>query len=281
MSELPLTAMLMTEAPGTAGVSKDAIRAFYDQHIVDKVADFVDGNPRVDAAWATIEQWAPPAPRAILEVGCGFGQISWQLASRWPDAQVTGFDISPRSIDLAKTVFERGNLSFSDGQIETLNRPAGFDLIVLVDVYEHIAATDRPGFDAALGRLLAPGGRLVLTFPTPAYQQFLRASHPDKLQPVDEDIDISVLQQLATATGTRMLMFNERSIWTSGDYAHAVLDRSATGRPVTRAVPPSPRLIERVSGKLRALWQPEAADSRAVRLRLIERNLGTNIYRPR
>lgn len=281
MSELPLTAMLIAEAPATADVSKDAIRAFYDQHIVDKVADFVDGNPRVDAAWDTIQQWAPPAPRAILEVGCGFGQISWLLATRWPDAQVAGFDISPRSIELAGKVFQRDNLSFAAGQVEALDRTAGYDLIVLVDVYEHIGVADRPGFDASLGRLLATGGRLILTFPTPAYQRLLRASHPDRLQPVDEDIEVSVLQQLATATQTRMLMFNERSIWTVGDYAHAALGRSATGGPIARVIPPAPRAIERARRKLRTLWRREAPGSREARLRLIERSLGPDIYRPR
>lgn len=281
MSELPLTAMLMTEAPATADVPKDAIRAFYDQHIVDKVADFVDGNPRVDAAWDTIQQWAPPSPRAILEVGCGFGQISWQLASRWPDAQVTGFDISERSIELAGKVFQRDNLSFAAGQVEALDRTAAYDLIVLVDVYEHIGVADRAGFDASLGRLLATGGRLILTFPTPAYQRLLRTSHPDRLQPVDEDVEVSVLQQLATATETRMLMFNERSIWTSGDYAHAVLGRSVTGGPVARVIPPAPRAIERARRKLQTLWRGETPGSREGRLRLIERSLGPDIYRPR
>jgi len=281
MSELPLPATALTSSPARAAVPADAVRAFYDQHVVDKVADFVDGNRRVDAAWDTIQQWAPPAPRAILEVGCGFGQITWRLATRWPDAQVTGFDISPRSIELAGKVFQRDNLMFAAGQLEAVSHPSGYDLIVLVDVYEHIAVVDRPAFQASLNRLLAPAGRLVLTFPTPAHQRLLRANYPDRLQPVDVDIEMAALQELAIATEARLVMFSERDVWTSGDYAHAALGRDATGRPVERVIRPAPRPIDRAWRKLRTLWRRGESGSREARLRLIERSLGRGIYRPR
>ncbi len=81
------------------------VREFYDEHIVHKVADFVDGNRRVDAAWRTIQHWAPASPRCVLEIGCGLGAMAYRMAERWPDARVFGADISPRSIEFATKLF--------------------------------------------------------------------------------------------------------------------------------------------------------------------------------
>ena len=265
-----------------AVVHATQVRAFYDEHIVYKVADFVDGNRRVDAAWNTIQQWAPPAPRRILEIGCGLGAMAWRMASRWPEAQVTGIDISPRSIDYASKLFVLPNLKFDSGRIDELNLGGDYDVIVLVDVYEHIAEADRAAFNASLEPLLSATGRIVLTFPTPAYQRMLRSTTPDKLQPVDEDIEMQTLQGLAGATATNLLMYREHDVWLTGDYGHAVLGRREAGRPVEPPEPaPEPPPLERAVRKVRALFDAEDPASREARLRLIERVLGSTAYRPR
>jgi SAM-dependent methyltransferase len=264
-----------------ARADADQIRAFYDDHVVHKVADFVDGNPRVEAAWRTIEEWAPASPAAILDIGCGFGQISWRMATRWPAAHVTGLDISPRSVALAAKVFQHPNLGYVATSLDAIGRDGGYDLITLIDVYEHIADADRAAFNASLAGLLAPAGVLILTFPTPAYQERLRANEPAKLQPVDEDIDLPKLQALAAATGTRLVMYGERSVWLSGDYAHAVLSRHQPGVPVPRPAPSSPTVVDRAVRKLRTALRGAEAGSRESRLELIERALGPGAYRPR
>jgi cyclopropane fatty-acyl-phospholipid synthase-like methyltransferase len=257
------------------------VRAYYDEQIVNKVADFVDGNPRVDAAWRTIVAWAPPAPRHILDIGCGFGQISWQMAARGPHADVTGLDISPRSITLASAVFQSANLSYATRALDAIEHAEGYDLITLIDVYEHIAEADRPAFNASLARLMPADGVVVMTCPTPRYQQYLRSEHPDRLQPVDEDVDLAVLTDLARVTQSRLSFFQEHSIWMSGDYAHAVLTRGAALAPVRRPERDgSSALVDRVRRKWRA-WRNGADRSRDSRLQMIERSLGTGVYRPR
>ncbi len=280
MSESPAS---LAAHPAAASPQHDAdqVRAFYDDHIVQKVADFVDGNPRVEAAWQTIQQWAPPSPRQVLDIGCGFGQISWQMAGRWPSARVTGMDISPRSIALASKVFAGANLAYSTASFAEVDRGRGYDLITLIDVYEHIADAARAGFDAQLARVLAPDGVMILTFPTPAYQRLLREAQPEKLQPIDEDIDLMTIQALAAATGTRLVLYREQGIWLSGDYAHAVLTRTVTGGRVERSAAPSRGLIVRAAGKLRRLRRGAADESRDSRLHRIERTLGAGVYRPR
>jgi 2-polyprenyl-3-methyl-5-hydroxy-6-metoxy-1,4-benzoquinol methylase len=279
MTELPVS--LAADRVGAPARDADQVRAFYDEHIVNKVADFVDGNPRVDAAWRTIQAWAPVSPRQVLDIGCGFGQMSWQMATRWPSARVTGADISPRSVALASRVFERSNLSYTTASLDALGAETAFDLITLIDVYEHIADEERAAFDVQIARLLATDGVVILTFPTPAYQRLLRHEQREKLQPIDEDIDASKIQALAAATGTRLVLYEEQSIWLSGDYAHAVLTRSAVGARVERATAARPGLFERVAGKLQVLGRGVDAASRVGRLQLVERTLGAGVYRPR
>ena len=258
------------------------IRTFYDEHLVYKVADFVDGNRRVDAAWHSIQSWAPASPRRILEIGCGLGAMSWRMASRWPEARVVGIDISPRSIEYASKLFTLPNLTFAGGRIEELALEGGFDLIVLVDVYEHIADAEKPAFNTTLGRLLSPDGRLILTFPTPAYLRFLRANCPGEVQPVDEDIELVTLQDLGKTTDASLLMFREYDVWSSGDYAHAIFARRAALQPLQNpAAAPSANTIVRAVRKVHSLFQPDPPTSREARLRLIERVLGPDAYRPR
>ena len=255
---------------------------FYDEQIVNKVADFVDGNRRVDAAWRTIQQWAPASLRCIAEIGCGLGAMTYRMASRWPEARVCGTDISPRSIEFATKLFQLPNLSYANGRVEALGLERQCDLVVLVDVYEHIAREDRTVFLGAIAPLLNGTSRLILTFPTPAYQRMLRRDFPDKLQPVDEDVDLQSLRDVADVTATRLVFFQEHDIWLTGDYAHAVFARGTTGEAVERPAPaPEPNPIERVVRKARTLLQGTDPASRDARLEHVRRALGPAAYRPR
>jgi SAM-dependent methyltransferase len=76
-------------------------------------------------------------PQTICEVGCGAGEILVQLQAHLGDNYTFfGYDISPEALELCK---ERGNekLRFVLGDI-TLEADASFDLLLLVDVIEHI-----------------------------------------------------------------------------------------------------------------------------------------------
>ena len=262
-----------------AAVAPETVREFYDAHVADKIADFVDGNPRVAAAWETIRHWSPSPPRTALDIGCGFGQVSWWMARRWPQAEVRGLDLSPRAVELASRVFRRDNLSFATDDLSQLP-DRRFDLVTLIDVYEHIAVHERPGFNHELSRILADGGTVILTFPTAAHQRVTRERHPAQLQPIDEDVDVDVMQALAAATRSRIVMYAECSIWTPSDYAHAVLTRRGAAQPVVRREAPAPTLVDRAVRKLRSRFH-EDDDSREARLRLIEQTLGPGAYRPR
>ena len=76
-------------------------------------------------------------PRTICEVGCGAGEILYQLQCKMnPENEFYGYDISPQAIELCRN---RSNerLHFELQDILQENN-VFFDLILLMDVIEHV-----------------------------------------------------------------------------------------------------------------------------------------------
>jgi SAM-dependent methyltransferase len=114
--------------------------------------------------------------KAALDAGCGEGFLARILAARW--ATVTGIDLSPRLIALAR---ERDPDGHIDYRVANLSRPVPdltirFDLIsshlVLNDVADH------QGFAATLAALTRPGGRAVIALNNP-YSSVVRGHLAD------------------------------------------------------------------------------------------------------
>ncbi len=219
--------------------STSASPDYYDAHIDGKLAGFLKGNVRVEHAARRIEQYAPRSPRRILEIGCGIGDVSWRMDRHFTPERIDGVDTSPASIDVAALLFGSERLRFHCGMTHDLDLPGDYDLIVLMDVYEHIPKAGRPEFHTELRRLLSPRGRIILTCPTPRKQADLRANNPAGLQPVDEDVSLQDLLQLSIDLQVPILCYEEIDVWNAGDYAHAVLGN----RDEWNA--PRPRSLER------------------------------------
>ena len=200
----------------------DSVKAYYDDRINGKLQDFTDVNPRIEAAIEAIEEWAPPEPKRLLEIGCGIGATSWRVANRWPNAKVIGVDVSPASIEAAKCCFESPNLSYREGIVRQGFLLEKFDFIVLMDVYEHIALKDREGLLKTLKSVLAEDGRIFFSVPTPYNLQKAREIDPSVLQPVDEDVTVGHIIDVAGITKTTLLYYREVGIWAYGDFAHFV-----------------------------------------------------------
>ncbi len=200
------------------------VEDYYDARVAEKLADFTHVNPRIEAAITMLAEWAPKHPRRILEIGCSVGASSWRMARAWPDAEVVGADISPGSIAVAQQCFRLPNLSYRAGTVTPGSLEGEFDLVVMMDVYEHIPVADRATVHAAIKAHLAKECRIVITVPTPALQH---AAHcvPGGLQPVDEDIGLDEIRSFATDTETQLLYMRQVGIWEYGDYTHIVFGR--------------------------------------------------------
>ncbi|MGH3170632.1 MAG: class I SAM-dependent methyltransferase [Trebonia sp.] len=103
-----------------------------------------------------------PAPRRVLDIGCGTGYLPGRLAARAPQAQaLAGIDAAPAMIAVARDAAADDRVRFVVGTAERLPWPAAsFDLVVSTTSFDH-RADQRAGL-AQCSRVLAPGGCLVL-----------------------------------------------------------------------------------------------------------------------
>ncbi|WP_159474342.1 bifunctional 2-polyprenyl-6-hydroxyphenol methylase/3-demethylubiquinol 3-O-methyltransferase UbiG [Dyadobacter sp. 3J3] len=99
-------------------------------------------------------------PKSICEIGCGAGEILNQLQISLPsDCEFIGYDISEDAIKLAKKR-EKERLSFYHGDLLVSMPPEVFDVLLIIDVFEHIE--DYMGF---LRNCKKFGGYKVLHIP--------------------------------------------------------------------------------------------------------------------
>lgn len=208
-----------------SNVTRAAVENYYDERVAGKLRDFTQFNPRIEAAVQTLAEWAPSNPSRVLEVGCGIGATTWRMARAWQKAEVVGIDISRGSIEVARSCFKRSNLSYRVGMIGEGNVDGRFDLVLLMDVYEHVAPTERAALHAAVKSLLSDQSRVVMTVPTPRLQQFLRIQYPSAIQPIDEDIGLEEIKVFALETNTSLVSYRTVGVWRDADYAHAVFGR--------------------------------------------------------
>jgi ubiquinone/menaquinone biosynthesis C-methylase UbiE len=104
-----------------------------------------------------------PAPRRVLDVGCGTGYVLRRLAARLPGAsEFLGVDPAPKMIAVARSTSSDKRLSFIRATAERLPADEGaYDLVVSTTSFDHWA--DQAAGIRECARVLAPGGALVLT----------------------------------------------------------------------------------------------------------------------
>jgi ubiquinone/menaquinone biosynthesis C-methylase UbiE len=103
-----------------------------------------------------------PAPRRVLDVGCGTGYVLRQLATRLPRAsELLGVDPAPKMIEVARSASADERLNFMRGAAERLPADeSAYDLVVSTTSFDHW--TDQAAGIRECARALAPGGTLVL-----------------------------------------------------------------------------------------------------------------------
>jgi len=126
----------------------------------------------------TVLSYLPKNNGKLLEIGCSFGVLAFELARR--GYQVTGLDVNPLSIELASRINELLNLRnvrFSNEDFNDNRFPAGeFDIVVMVEVLEHIKH-DQGAIDE-IYRILRDGGVLIVSVPHAKATQDFRMPIP-------------------------------------------------------------------------------------------------------
>lgn len=101
---------------------------------------------------------------SILDIGCGPGNITAELASRVGDGKVIGIDLSKEVIAAAQRDHEsptQGNLSFKAGDVYGLDFSDGeFDVVYAHQVLQHLG--DPVAALVEMRRVLRPDGVLAI-----------------------------------------------------------------------------------------------------------------------
>jgi len=108
-------------------------------------------------------------PQSVADLGCGTGNVTRMLGSRWPGARMTGIDASPQMLAEAKKL--EADITWEQTELGTWNPMTKFDLIFSNAALHWL--DDHPALFARLAANVAAGGVLAVQMP----RNFGAASH--------------------------------------------------------------------------------------------------------
>lgn len=118
-------------------------------------------EPRTRPALELLARIPCESPRRVVDLGCGAGNVTRQLARRWPAADVVGLDRSAAMLAQARA--EPSRIRWVEGDLATWRPEVAPDVI-----YANASLHWIEPHDALLVRLvsdLAPGGCLAVQMP--------------------------------------------------------------------------------------------------------------------
>lgn len=99
--------------------------------------------------------------RDILDVGCGYGRISAELATRFPQARFQGVDLCTEFAEH----YQRNIGPCFNGPVQEFRTEQDFDLILIVTTMMYLGAVEHDEVLQRLWSVLRPGGRIVCIEP--------------------------------------------------------------------------------------------------------------------
>lgn len=119
------------------------------------------GHHRAADAWF-LERHRPARTDVVVDLGCGTGEFTAELASLVPDGRVVGVDSDPSMLDRARR-YAGGNLTFIQAAAEEVDEvvdAGSVDVVVSRAMLHWLPPGSRPRLFAAVLHVLRPGGVL-------------------------------------------------------------------------------------------------------------------------
>lgn len=174
--------------------------------------------PTIVAPWVerTLVLAAPQPGQRLLDVACGTGAVTLRAAKLiGPIGQVVGLDLSPEALAVARSLDGQtggAKIEWREGSADSLPfADGGFDLVTCQ--FGAMFFSDRAAALKEMRRVLAPGGRLVLTTwdlldknpgnaaMAQAWKERVSAEHAAKLNPAHSLSDPAEVRGLLAAAG--------------------------------------------------------------------------------
>lgn len=151
-----------------------------------------------------LERYGIKPPGNLLEVGFGNGGLL-RAAKEW-GFEVNGIEILPELVEKARDQgFEAQCADITSDSFDLGVDEGRYDVIVALDVLEHLPVVASNRFLTVLGKMLKPEGRLLLRFPnggSPAGLLLQNGDHTHR-----QAITESKLRQLSCGTGVEVDRF--------------------------------------------------------------------------
>jgi len=106
--------------------------------------------------------------KRVLDVGCGDGSFSFYLARKYPTIKIDSFDISKDKIAKCQAILNEltfKNIEFFCKDLREISYCNEHDLVLMIDVLEHIPINDSHLVIKKLFEAIKPGGYLLLHLP--------------------------------------------------------------------------------------------------------------------
>ena len=109
----------------------------------------------------TIVDYLPSHPRRILELGCGTGILTVMVQEEYPDAEITGIDLSPEMLKVAAAKPGLERVRFIAQDLRDAWPTGRYDAIVTSLCLHHVSKEDRATVARRALMTLSPGGRFI------------------------------------------------------------------------------------------------------------------------
>jgi SAM-dependent methyltransferase len=125
----------------------------------------------------------PRVPGAYLDFGCGWGRIGRFFLRDFAEGEMHGVDVDPDMVAFCQAaampgtyhlIRNGGRLPFPDGSVA---------LATAYSVFTHLAPEPFEAWLQELLRVMAPGGKLIMTVEPPRFLDFVDAVEPEGADP--------------------------------------------------------------------------------------------------
>jgi glycosyltransferase involved in cell wall biosynthesis len=172
--------------------------------------------------------------RRILDVGSGIGWSSFEIHRHRDKASVLGIDPDPVLIETANRLFaDPGRIEFRVADLigAGLDSSSAFDVVLLLDFYEHVPVSARAKLHDVLNRILAPDSIVILACRSSKGRHYFPTHDARGRQSFDEDVTENDMRMLSRALSGQLAAFQPATVGPShpNDCNYVVIARGKCG----------------------------------------------------
>jgi ubiquinone/menaquinone biosynthesis C-methylase UbiE len=133
----------------------------------------IEGDKQLRESYHNVLKTIEIDPLTILDLGCGVGMSTFELYNSFPQAKITGVDLSPYFISVAKHNARDKPIDWVHAAAEETGLPEqSFDLVSACLMFHELPQSAAEAIISEANRLLRPGGYLAIMDMNPRSQVF-------------------------------------------------------------------------------------------------------------